>query len=166
MLSDPELFIIDSGATGHGVGDRRGMRGLREVSNVETLVGDGSFMKSNLVGDLPVAIINDDGDELHRAVLKDVVYDERMPFNVIASNLLVACGFYDVRIQGHRSRVSQRRYQVGFVTSRSRTDKGVLYCVRLKRTEPHVKFASDVLFVSGRNQSTLAARGPREVRPL
>ena len=91
-MNNPEIFVVDFGATRHSTGYATGTTNWRTVSDVKTMVGNGETVMLNCVADLQVEALNSKGQKQCDAVLTDVVYS-KTPFNILSAGRLLMKGF-------------------------------------------------------------------------
>ena len=53
ILEDPEIFVIDSGATTHSTGNSMGIINMKDANGSKTRVGNGTKIATKAVGSLP-----------------------------------------------------------------------------------------------------------------
>ena len=58
LLEDPDVFVLDTGATCHSTGHENGMINLKSANGSKTRVGNGESVATKAVGDLPFEAVN------------------------------------------------------------------------------------------------------------
>jgi hypothetical protein len=89
LLSDPDVFIADSGATTHAMASIKGMKNLRKGCDGDFIeVASGLQETAVQIGDLPCVMCDKHGQELQNVVLHDVTYSPRLKFNLFSTSKL------------------------------------------------------------------------------
>ena len=53
LLEDPEVFVIDTGATCHSTGNIMGMTDMKDAKGSKTRMGNGAKIETKAIGKLP-----------------------------------------------------------------------------------------------------------------
>ena len=88
ILEDPEIFIIDTGATQHSTGHGAGQTNLKNAHYSATRVGNGQIVKAKAIGKMPFVTINGT-----KGTMGEVQLIPGSPFNLISGTKLQDLGF-------------------------------------------------------------------------
>ena len=72
LLEDPEIFILDMGATTHSTGNSCGVTNMKEAQGSVTKMGNSAHVKSKAIGTLKGTICNKDGKEIGPVTINEV----------------------------------------------------------------------------------------------
>jgi hypothetical protein len=92
MLKDPNVFVIDSGATIHSTGDSRCLYDMKKTGTFSK-VGNGQMVKAAGVGKLKVMACDKRRNELHSLTISDLHVIPGSPFNLLSACRLMERGF-------------------------------------------------------------------------
>ena len=85
LLADPNVWIADSGATSDTTAYEIGMTNKKKASDKDTITdASGNNVTGKTVGDLKGFICNKQGNEIHDATIKQVVYVPGSNFNLFS----------------------------------------------------------------------------------
>jgi hypothetical protein len=132
LLSDPDVFIADSGATTHATVSIRGLKNLHKGCDGDFIeVASGLQEAAAQIGDLPCVICDKHGQELQNVVLHDVTYSPSLKFNLFSTSKLQQEGW---KMMGDFNSITMTKegMTVGCDIVIP-TNKGAIYCVYLKR---------------------------------
>ena len=87
LLEDPEIFVIDSGATTHSTGNSIGMINMKNANGSKTRVGNGAKIATKAIGSLP---FQDESGT--KGVMGGVHLISGAPFNLISGTKLLTMG--------------------------------------------------------------------------
>ena len=93
LIEDPNIFILDTGASVSSTGNKEGMINTKEIAGCKTKIGNGEHMVTKLIGDLPVTIFNKFGVAQNKATIGNMHYLPGSPFNLLSGGTLLANGF-------------------------------------------------------------------------
>ena len=132
LLSDPNVWIVDTGASLSSTGHADGMVNLRMGVDSHTTVGNGNRVKPKGTGSIPVNILNKRGIEVGSALMTEVNLMPGSPFNLLSGTWLIQKGY---KMLGDESAISFTKGNIEIRCDlKIRTNKGLLYAVYLKRT--------------------------------
>ncbi|MEM9078895.1 MAG: zinc finger CCHC domain-containing protein, partial [Bacteroidota bacterium] len=88
VLEDPEIFVVDTGATTHSTGNSKGLIKLKNLVGKTTKVGNGEKVTTKAIGKMPF-------QDQHgtKGTLNDVHLIPGAPFNLISGTKLLILGF-------------------------------------------------------------------------
>jgi hypothetical protein len=141
MLSDPDFFIADSGATTHATASLKGMRNLQMGEKGDCIeMASGAKEAAIQVGDLPGILCDQHGHALQNVVLHDVTYAPSFKFNLFSTSKLQREGW---TMTGNYDSITMTKggMTVCFDIVIP-TDKGAIYCLYLKRGFEMVNMAA------------------------
>ena len=88
ILEDPEIFVINLGATMHSTGNSMGIINMKDANGSKTRVGNGAKIATKAVGSLPFQ------DELgNTGTIGNIHLIPGAPFNLISGTKLLMKGF-------------------------------------------------------------------------
>jgi hypothetical protein len=132
LLTDPNVFIADSGATTHASASNIGLVNMRHGGKNDFIeVASGLQEAAVKIGDLPCIVCNQQGLELQRVLLHDVTYSPSLKFNLFSTSKLQREGW---TMLGDYNSITMTKgdMKVCFDIVIP-TEKGAIYCVYLKR---------------------------------
>jgi hypothetical protein len=89
MLSDPDFFIADSGATTHAMTSLKGMTKLGKGGSGNCIeMGSAAKEATMQVGDLPGIICDQHGHALQNVILHNITYAPSFKFNLFSTSKL------------------------------------------------------------------------------
>jgi hypothetical protein len=89
LLTDPNVFIADSGATTHATATKIGMKNLQNGEEGEYIeIASGLHEAAMQIGDLSCIIWNQYGQELQNVTLNDITYSPSLKFNLFSTTKL------------------------------------------------------------------------------
>ena len=131
LLTDPNVFIADSGATTHATPTNTGMTNLRKAGVKDSIkIASGTHEGAAQIGDLPCVVCNQFGQELQEVVLKDVTHSPSLKFNLFSTTKLQREGWK--MIGDYSSITMQKGGMTVCFDIVIPTEKGAIYCVYLK----------------------------------
>ena len=132
LLTDPNVFIADSGATTHATPTNTGMTNIRKAGVKDSIeIASGTHEGAAQIGDLPCVVCNQFGQELQEVVLKDVTHSPSLKFNLFSTTKLKHEGWK--MIGDYSSITMQKGGMTVCFDIVIPTEKGAIYCVYLKR---------------------------------
>ena len=142
MLSDPNIFIADSGSTTHATPDLTGMRNLRAARPSEFIeMGNGKQESAAQIGELPCVVCNQHGQEMIEVVLRDVTYSPSLKFNLFSTSKLQREGWVMI---GLSDSITLEKDSVSICFDIViPTEKGAIYCAYLKRGAEMINMAAN-----------------------
>ena len=127
MLEDPEIFIINTGATQHSTGHGAGLTDLKDAGDSATHVGNGQVIKTKAIGRMPFVTNNG-----IKGTMGDVQLIPGSPFNLIRGTKLQDLGF---KVTGKASTMEYSKDDMSLKFDICiNTPKGMVLATRLKRT--------------------------------
>jgi hypothetical protein len=94
LLSDPNVFVADSGSSAHSTGHKHGFKNLDTKDLGAPFVQpNGSEVVPSGRGDLPVTVCDQHGNALQDVILADVKYIKGQHFNLISTTKLQRDGW-------------------------------------------------------------------------
>ena len=84
LLENPEVFVINTGATCHSTGNCNGTTEMKDAKGSKTRMGNGAKIETNATGKLPFMII-----EGTKGVMNDVHLIPGAAFNLISRTKLL-----------------------------------------------------------------------------
>jgi hypothetical protein len=132
-LMGPEIWILDTGATTHSTGDAAGLINMRDAKNSSTIIGNGINMKTEKIGELPVMMCAQTGEELAPCTIKKLHWIPGAAFNLIAGNKLLLDGF---EAHGTKEGYVFTKGDQKFVFDLAyHTKEGVIFAMKMKRLD-------------------------------
>ena len=127
LLEDPEIFVLDTGATTHSTGHGIGLVDLQDGYGRKTTVGNGAKVSAKAVATLPFK--TEDGTT---GKMSGVHLIQGAPFNLISGTKLLAKGF---EMHGNKDCIVYKKegQQIKFGI-KIKTPEGMLFAARLQRT--------------------------------
>jgi hypothetical protein len=127
LLYDPEIFVLDTGATTHSTGNSKGLINIKKTDGFTTTVGNGQKVSTTAVAELPFKMTNGSTGTINRVHLIPGA-----PFNLISGTKLLGMGF---QISGNQDQIvySKDEHNLKF-DIRIDTPEGFLLAIRLTRT--------------------------------
>ena len=139
VVGDPEIFIVDTAATMNSMGSADGLINVRNNDNPATTVGNGATMKAACIGDLPVTVCDEKGEEIAQAVLTEVQVLPGSPFNLLSGTRLMKLGY---SMKGGKEGITFSKGDFELKCNiRIHSARGELFAVRLKRRAIHETMA-------------------------
>ena len=85
LLSTPNIWIANTGATIHNTPHQEGMTNIKQGTNNDSItVGNGDKIKSVSVGQIKGAVTTKMGQIIASVVLKEVAYTPQSKFNLLS----------------------------------------------------------------------------------
>ena len=132
LLSDPNVWIVDSGASLHSTGDTQGMINMVRSVDGHTTVGNGNRVRPKAMGDIPVEVTTKNMEKVFDGKLTQVQHMVGSPFNLLSVTRLFLLGW---KLQD--GDVDHMTFIKGNLKIRCdikvKTNKGFLFAVYLKR---------------------------------
>ena len=130
-MENPEIFILDTGATTNSTGNPQGMSNFRATGGSATRMGNGSVITASTIGDLRGTICDNKGLEIQPVTLTDVHVLPGSPFNIISGTKLLMKGF---TVKGNHNEIIyvKDNHQIKF-DIKIETERGVLFAIKIKR---------------------------------
>jgi Zinc knuckle len=132
MLTDPCIFIADSGVTTHATASKMGMTNLRNGEDGEYIeIASGLHEAAMQIGDLSCVICNQHGQELQNVTLSDITYSPSLKFNLFSTTKLQCDGW---KMIGDVNTITMQKGSMTLCFDIVvPTSKDAIYCVYLKR---------------------------------
>ena len=116
LLEDPEIFVIDSGATTHSTGNSIGMINMKNAHGSKTRVGNGAKIATKAIGSFP---FQDESGT--KGVMGGVHLIPGAPFNLISGTKLLTMGY---QLSGDENKIVY-----------SKDDKCITFDIKIKSPE-------------------------------
>ena len=131
LLEDPEIFVLDTGATTHSTGHGDGITDMQEGNGRTTKMGNGAKVATKAVGIMPFKT----KDGTH-GKMSGVHLTPGAPFNLISGTKLLAMGF---EMCGTRDNITYKRDGIKIIFDvKIKNPEGMLFAARLQRTATEV----------------------------
>ena len=131
LLEDPDIFVIDTGATTHSTGNGCGMTELKGAEGRMTKVGNGERISTKAIGKLPVVM--DDGT---KANISDLHLIPGAPFNLMSGTKLLSMGY---KMIGDEDKIVYEKDGKQIVFDiKIKSPDGMLLAARMTRTNIEV----------------------------
>ena len=131
LLEDPEVFVIDTGATCHSTGKQIGLIDLEDAKGSSTRVGSGERLSSKAVAKMP--FITKDGT---KGCIGRMHLIPGAPFNLISGTKLLTMGYAP---SGDANHIAYTKGDSKLVFDiKIKSPEGMLLATRLKRTATEV----------------------------
>jgi hypothetical protein len=89
LLTDPNIFTADSGATTHASASNIGLVNIRQGGKNNFIEAAWGLQEAAVkIGDLLCIVCNQQGLELHMVLLHDVTYSPSLKFNLFSTSKL------------------------------------------------------------------------------
>jgi len=111
------MWICDSGATCHMIGEDYGLTETKTIEN-EVIVGDGRKLKANKMGNLKVEFKQNNGESIE-ITLKDVKLVEGLKYNLFSLNSALKLGA-KIRSEGEEIRIEKEGRTLKFDKKKSK----------------------------------------------
>ena len=103
LLTDPNVFIADSGSTVHSTRYMMGMKNAKKGTEDDAItMGNGAREGTEMIGDLQGTMCDKEGKELGPATLTDVAYMPTSKFNLFSTTKLLLNGW---ELHGNNSKI-------------------------------------------------------------
>eukprot|EP00977_Amphora_coffeiformis_P005907 scaffold1252_cov154-Amphora_coffeaeformis.AAC.1 len=131
MLQDPDIWVIDTGATCNSTGNEQGMTNKTNAKNNQTTVGNGAKVTAKFEGKIPFE--TDDGT---KGTMAGVKLMPGSPFNLISGTKLLTMGY---KMTGDANEILYEKEgnKLKF-NIKVNTPEGMVLAARLKRTATEV----------------------------
>jgi len=131
LLEDPDIFVMDTGATTNSTGKQYGMTNMRDANGRKTTVGNGERVKTQAIGELPVKL--KDGST---ASITDLHLIPGAPFNLMSGTKLLTKGY---KMTGDEDKIVFEKdgHRIVF-DIKIKSPDGMLLAARLTRTNTEV----------------------------
>jgi len=94
LLNDPNVWIADSAATVHNTPHLQGMKNVRDATkNDRITMGNGANEKAVRIGDVPGIVCNKHGNQVGRAVIRDVTVLPSGAFDLFSLTKMISEGW-------------------------------------------------------------------------
>jgi hypothetical protein len=131
LLSDPEIWVVDTGATTHSTGNDQGLINHRDGRGAKTQVGNGARMTTKSIADMPFK--TKDGAT---GQINDLHLINGSMFNLVSGTKLLLMGF---KMTGDENAIIYvKGDQKLMFDIKIHTPEGVLFAARLMRTAQEV----------------------------
>ena len=133
LMEDPEIFILDTGASTNSTGNTQGVTNMRNAQGSVTKVGNGQVIHTKYIGTLKGVICDKNGNELHTVSVNDIHVNPGSPFNIISGNKLLMMGY---SLSGNKEsgyEYSKKNSPTLKFDIKIKTPKGILFAMRIKR---------------------------------
>jgi len=132
VLSNPDVWIADTGATVHNTPHSEGIVNLQTTDSRDSVtVGNGNKMESTAIGNIQGTITNKMGHPLMSVTLKDVVHTPSSRFNLLSLTRLMNEGW---QLKGNKNNLSiEKNGQSINFDIVVPTRRGRLFCVNIQR---------------------------------
>jgi hypothetical protein len=131
MVKDPNVFLIDTGASVHSTGNSFGLYDLKDPKGSSSTVGNGSTVKTKSIGKMRVTVCNKGGNELSPLTVNEMHLMPGSPFNLLSGTNMIMQG---CRMIGEGSSITFTKGGWQLVCDlKIKTSSGLLYGVYLKR---------------------------------
>jgi hypothetical protein len=103
LLTDPNVFIADTGSTVHSTRYKSGFKNAKKGTDDDAItMGNGVREGAAMIGDLPGMMCSKQGNELGMATLKDVAYLPTSKFNLFSVTKLQRDGWF---LHGNKNQI-------------------------------------------------------------
>ena len=137
LLEDPEIFVIDSGATTHSTGNSIGMINMKNANGSKTRVGNGAKIATKAIGSLP---FQDESGT--KGGMGGVHLIPGAPFNLISGTKLLTMGY---QLSGDENKIVYSKDDKCITFDiKIKSPEGMLLAARLKRTATEVGGAAAI----------------------
>ena len=131
ILEDPEIFVLDTGATCNSTGHSQGMTELQDAKGKKTKMGNGAKVATKSIGKLPFSTMQGT-----KGTMGGVHLIPGAPFNLVSGTKLLILGY---RVTGDRDKLVYTKDGNELIFDiKVHTPEGMLLCARLKRTANEV----------------------------
>ena len=140
LLTNPNVWIGDTGATVHNTAHSECVVSKRKTTEADAISwGNGSSDDTATIGNMTGMICDKNGNQLHRAVMKDVRVTPTGKFNLFSLSKMMKEGW---KMTGDTSAIviSKGNQKITF-DIRIPTPRGVLYCMYMAREMPQPEVA-------------------------
>jgi anti-sigma28 factor (negative regulator of flagellin synthesis) len=93
LLSDPDIWIADSGASTHSTGSRIGMTNVQPAKNVQMVLANSHVLSCTEVGEIHGRLYNKCGVYLQDVLLERVKYVPDQAYNLFSTTRLTSNGW-------------------------------------------------------------------------
>jgi len=131
LLSTPNIWIADTGATIHNTPHQEGMTNIKQGTNNDSItVGNGDKIKSVLVGQIKGAVTTKMGQIVASVVLKEVAYTPQSKFNLLLLIKMMSKGW---KMIGNKQSLTIEKDGVIIAFDIIiKTQRGCLYCLNIQ----------------------------------
>ena len=131
ILDDPEIWVVDTGATCHGIGHSAGMTNVH-ANGSKTKMGNGVKVASKSIGEIPFQASNSGT----KGTIGGVHLMLGAPFNLISGTKLLLKGYM---VTGDKGKLTySKNNQKLMFDIKVNTPEGMLLAARLKRMATEV----------------------------
>jgi hypothetical protein len=131
MVKDPNVFLIDTGASVHSTGNSFGLYDLKDPKGSSSTVGNGLTVKTKSIGKMRVTVCDKRGNELSPLTVNEMHLMPGSPFNLLSGTNMIMQG---CRMIGEGSSITFTKGGWQLVCDlKIKTSRGLLYGVYLKR---------------------------------
>lgn len=132
LLDDPEIWVIDTGATCNSTGHSQGMIERKEANGSKTKMGNGARVSSDRVGKIPFEAANNGV----KGIMNDVHLMKDAAFNLVSGTKLLKLGY---KLTGNADRLMyEKDGQKLIFDIKINTPEGMLFAARLRRTATEI----------------------------
>jgi hypothetical protein len=151
LLTDPNVFIADTGSTVHSTRFKSGIKKAKKGTDDDAItMGNGAREGAAMIGDLSGIMCSKEGNEMGEATLKDVAYLPTSKFNLFSVTKLQRNGWI---LHGDRNQIKLTKGDKSVVFDIViDTPKGAIYAMYLKRNTELASAAADGTMTTGRQQ--------------
>jgi hypothetical protein len=144
LLTDPNVFIADTGSTVHSTRFKSGFKNAKKGSDNDVItMGKGAREGTAMIGDLQGTMCTKEGNELAVATLKDVAYLLALKFNLFSVTKLQQDGWI---LHGDKDQIKLTKGNCSVVFNIViDTPKGAIFAMYLKRNTELASVATDVI---------------------
>ena len=131
LLDDPDIFVLDTGATTHSTGKGAGLINMKSANGQKTKAGNGEQVSTKAVSDLPFKMKNG-----MNASMMNMLLIPGAPFNLVSVTKLLMNNYL---LMGNKDGlVNTKNGQKIVFDIKIRTPEGILFAERLARTNVEV----------------------------
>ena len=142
MLSNPNIWIGDTGATQHMTAHTKGMTNLRkDSSDAGVRMGNGNIGTTNTIGDIPSIICDNQGNKKAKTILRDVAIVPTCNYNLFSITKCMTDG-WTLTGGRHYLALTKERYVIIFDIVIN-TPNGILYAMNMERTNTNEPAETD-----------------------
>jgi hypothetical protein len=142
LLSDPNVWIRDIGASVHMTPHKVGMINMRDATREDYVtIGNGSTKVATKIGDIPGVICDIKGNPRDSTVIKNVTYVPNSAYNLFSLMKMMKAGWELNRKGGHLA-ITRGNHKLVFDIEIA-TPKGTIFAVYMKRNTEIVNASTD-----------------------
>jgi hypothetical protein len=132
LLSDPNVWIRDTGATQHMTAFKKGMTNIRKAGKEDRVtMGNGHVETTTEIGDMPGIVCDKNGNKVTSTILKDVAIVPSSGYNLFSLTKLMKAGWI---LSGKDNKLTLTRNKQEIVFDiEIPTPKGVIYAMYIER---------------------------------